>query len=37
MGTIDLRWIMLPMIEETARHNCHADLLRKVADGTTGE
>lgn len=30
------RWVMLHMIEETARHNGHADLLREVADGTTG-
>ena len=33
---IDLRWIYLHMIEEYARHNGHADLLREVIDGTTG-
>lgn len=33
----NLRWIMLHMIEETARHNGHADLLREAIDGTTGE
>jgi uncharacterized damage-inducible protein DinB len=32
-----LRWILLHMIEETARHNGHADLLREAIDGATGE
>ena len=32
-----LRWILLHMLEETARHNGHADLLRQAADGATGE
>ncbi len=32
-----LRWILLHMIEETARHNGHADLLREAIDGQTGE
>jgi uncharacterized damage-inducible protein DinB len=32
-----LRWIMLHMIEEYARHNGHADLLRESIDGATGE
>jgi uncharacterized damage-inducible protein DinB len=31
-----LRWIMLHMIEEIARHNGHADILREQIDGTTG-
>jgi uncharacterized damage-inducible protein DinB len=35
--TFNLRWIMLHMIEETARHNGHADLLRENIDGATGE
>lgn len=34
---ITLRWIMLHMIEETARHNGHADILREMIDGATGE
>jgi uncharacterized damage-inducible protein DinB len=34
---INLRWILLHMIEETARHNGHADLLRESIDGQTGE
>jgi uncharacterized damage-inducible protein DinB len=33
----NLRWILLHMLEETARHNGHADLLREAADGATGE
>jgi uncharacterized damage-inducible protein DinB len=32
-----LRWILLHMIEEYARHNGHADLLREVYDGEVGE
>ena len=34
---VDLRWIYLHMIEEYARHNGHADLLRERIDGATGE
>jgi hypothetical protein len=34
---VSLRWIMLHMLEETARHNGHADLLRESIDGSTGE
>ena len=33
----DLRWILLHMLEETARHAGHADLLREAIDGTVGE
>ena len=32
-----LRWILCHMIEEYARHNGHADLLRESVDGETGE
>ncbi len=32
-----LRWILVHMIEEYARHNGHADLLREAVDGATGE
>ena len=31
------RWILIHMIEEYARHNGHADLLRERIDGVTGE
>ena len=33
----DIRWIYVHMIEEYARHNGHADLLREGIDGTTGD
>jgi hypothetical protein len=32
-----LRWVLLHLIEETARHAGHADLLREALDGTVGE
>lgn len=32
-----LRWVLAHLIEETARHNGHADLLREAIDGTTGQ
>jgi hypothetical protein len=32
-----LRWMLLHLIEETARHAGHADLIRESIDGTTGE
>jgi hypothetical protein len=34
---VSLRWIMTHMIEEYARHNGHADLLRERIDGQTGD
>ena len=34
---VSLRWILLHMVEEYARHNGHADLLREAVDGQTGE
>ena len=36
LGTISLRWIMIHMIEEYARHNGHADLIRELVDGRVG-
>lgn len=35
-GSISLRWVVVHMIEEYARHNGHADLLRERIDGATG-
>lgn len=32
-----LRWVLVHMIEEYARHNGHADLVRERVDGWTGE
>jgi uncharacterized damage-inducible protein DinB len=34
--TQSMRWILVHMIEETARHAGHADILREQIDGTTG-
>jgi uncharacterized damage-inducible protein DinB len=36
MGQVSLRWIYVHMIEESARHVGHADILREQADGATG-
>jgi uncharacterized damage-inducible protein DinB len=36
-GRVTLRWILTHMIEEYARHNGHADLLREAIDGAVGE
>jgi len=35
--TKDLRWVLIHMIEEYARHNGHADLLRECIDGVVGD
>ncbi len=32
----NVRWVIQHLIEETARHNGHLDLLREMADGSTG-
>lgn len=34
---VSLRWILVHMIEEYARHNGHADFLRERIDGATGD
>jgi hypothetical protein len=34
---VSLRWVYIHMIEEYARHNGHADLLRERIDGVTGD
>jgi hypothetical protein len=33
----DIRWIYVHMIEEYARHNGHADLIRECIDGVVGD
>ena len=33
---VSLRWVLVHMIEETARHTGHADVVRELLDGTTG-
>ncbi|GHI07682.1 mini-circle protein [Streptomyces cellostaticus] len=37
LGRPNLRWIILHLIEETARHNGHLDIIRELLDGTTGD
>jgi uncharacterized damage-inducible protein DinB len=34
--TVSLRWVLLHMIEETARHAGHADIVRELIDGAAG-
>lgn len=36
LGEVSPRWIYVHMIEETARHAGHADILRELTDGATG-
>src|SRR5687767_13172396 len=36
-GQVTLRWILVHMIEETARHAGHLDLMREQIDGQTGD
>jgi ribosomal protein S3AE len=32
-----MRWILVHMIEETARHCGHADIIREMIDGSVGD
>lgn len=34
---VTLRWVLFHLVEETARHNGHIDILREMADGVTGD
>ncbi len=36
-ATISVRWVLVHLIEEYARHNGHADLIRECVDGATGD
>jgi len=36
-GRVSLRWVLVHMIEEYARHCGHADIVREAIDGTTGD
>jgi hypothetical protein len=36
-GSVTMRWVLVHMVEEYARHNGHADLLREAVDGEVGE
>jgi hypothetical protein len=35
-GDVTLRWVVMHLLEETARHAGHADILRELLDGQTG-
>ncbi|MFF3493363.1 DinB family protein [Streptomyces sp. NPDC002795] len=35
-GKLDLRWMLIHLIEETGRHAGHADIVRELLDGTKG-
>lgn len=35
-GPVSLRWVLMHLVEEYARHNGHADLLREQIDGAVG-
>jgi uncharacterized damage-inducible protein DinB len=35
--TVSLRWVLIHMIEETARHAGHMDIVRELIDGATGD
>ncbi|WP_393078806.1 DinB family protein [Streptomyces sp. LN704] len=34
--TVSLRWVLIHMVEETARHVGHMDIVRELIDGSTG-
>lgn len=36
MGDVNLRWVLAHLLEETARHAGHADIIRELIDGQTG-
>jgi uncharacterized damage-inducible protein DinB len=36
LGEVSVRWVLVHVIEETARHAGHADILRELTDGSIG-
>jgi Protein of unknown function (DUF664) len=34
---VSMRWVLIHMVEETARHAGHADIVRELIDGATGD
>jgi len=36
-ATVTLRWVLIHVLEDTARHAGHADILRELIDGSTGD
>ncbi|HEY7046549.1 MAG TPA: DUF664 domain-containing protein [Jatrophihabitantaceae bacterium] len=37
VAQVSLRWVYVQMIDETARHAGHADIIRELIDGSTGD
>jgi uncharacterized damage-inducible protein DinB len=35
--TVTMRWVLIHMVEETARHAGHMDIVRELIDGATGD
>jgi hypothetical protein len=35
--TVSLRWVLIHMVEETARHAGHMDIVRELIDGAHGD
>jgi uncharacterized damage-inducible protein DinB len=35
-SAVNLRWVLMHLLEETARHAGHADIIRELLDGATG-
>jgi Protein of unknown function (DUF664) len=35
--TVSLRWVLIHMVEETARHAGHMDVVRELIDGCIGD
>jgi uncharacterized damage-inducible protein DinB len=35
-ASVNLRWVLMHLLEETARHAGHADIIRELIDGSTG-
>ena len=36
-GPVTLRWVLVHLLEETARHAGHLDVMREALDGRTGD
>jgi len=36
LDPVNLRWVLMHLLEETARHAGHADIIRELIDGDTG-
>jgi uncharacterized damage-inducible protein DinB len=36
-NTVTMRWVLIHMVEETARHAGHADIVRELIDSATGD